>query len=91
MSDPTIKYIILALVPLILTIISVILAFIALSRNMKGIIYFVNQLFWGFKDCFMYGITRGRVLGERIFLYKRSIESIEKYLLYGAANAFGIL
>ena len=91
MSDPTAKYIVLALVPFLIIIISVVSAYLLIRFEKLKIIDLVNDIFWGFKDCFMYGVTRGKVLGERIFLYKRSIESIHKYLLYGAANAFGIL
>ncbi len=91
MTDPTVKYVLLALVPILTALLSVLFAYLAIRFKLQGAIDFINGFFWELKECFIYGINRGKILGERVFLFKNSVELIDKYLLYGASNAFGVL
>jgi hypothetical protein len=91
MSDPSTKYILLALAPIIFTILLVLLSYLAIRFDLKSVIDSVNGLFWDLKDCYVYGASRGKVLGERLFMHKLSVKYVNIFLLYGAANAFGLI
>ena len=91
MTDPTIKFIALASVPLIIAILIVYLAYLAIKFKLKTLIDSINFFFWGLTDCYVYGVSRGKVLGTRLFIQQNSIDFVCEHLLYGAANALGLV
>ena len=87
MSDPLTKYTLLAVLPVIVTLVVFFLALIVIKFKMKRIIDFVNVFFWDLQES---ETKQEKMFGKRVFSNKKAIEYVDVIFLYGAANLLGI-